>query len=989
MAFGQEIKFLDITKLDPSSGLSSSNVRSIIQDRYGFMWFATQEGLDRFDGTSFLHFNPGAQDSRRIIEGSDVFDLSPDSSGQCIWALTAYGGLNRICLETCTVLGRYPLSPGIPGKANLWSKCMQVTGNRVFVGTDEGLLLDFDKRTAHAKMLLNLSTRPGRKGPIDKIWLDSKGQLWLFISGAGISVIDTVGFRERAFLSLQALGLPSSDGFQFTGYTLLKDQLFIGSTSGLAIVSPNDLSVITKTVRALPPDLITGEIRALSAGGNRLLICGRQSFVLMDPDTQTSHRILLSRNVEDKDWVSLANCLYQSGESIWVGSQYGVGCIRNIHTAFTGYYSSMDGNGVKINHGTTLCKIDDSISVVCADDGIYRVNEASGFITRIGSSPDFFYEAFRAPGNYFIASSIHNGLQLYDLSGHSRSLLKVFPELAPIRGDLLIGDARLNDSVIFLASQNQRGIYIWNTVEHTVQTANTESGPFRLKSNVINRLYFDSRRQLWIVGDNSISICHPFFGSIRHLDLLNPVNHRPLSINMDICQVGSSYYITSYGTGIVRLDSSYHIARIYGLGEGVNNLGLYKIFPVNDSMVMASSNNGLSLLQPGSNRIINYFGEDGLQSDNFEEASGASYKDFLLFGGIRGYTRINRKALLAAAEDPMLYFSSVEMQYENSVADTFNIRLKQLVVPHSVLQVSIGYSALNYLRPKRLVFRYRIKELNEAWISNGNRRSVLLLGLSPGSYTLQLQAANEGFPFNEANTLELTLKYLPKWYQTIWFKLAIGLLLAGILYSFFLMRLNQLKRQQQIRREIAGDLHDDLGATLNSIKLLTHIAQRSIPGQQQLEQIEASVSTAIAGLRDVLWVLDDSGDTFYHLQERIKRFTHPLALENNIRMEWLLDEELSSRRMSKKEKKNLLLIAKEAFNNALKHAACTSITISLSVVHDKPCLAIADNGKGFNTSALSEGYGLKNIRYRAEQIGYIANIISAQGEGTTVTVIHR
>jgi len=983
------VRFYDLSKLEPRNGLSSPNVRKIVQDHYGFMWFGTQDGLNRFDGVNFFHFNTGLPDRRHNISGSDVYDLLPDSPGSCMWALTAYGGLSRIDLSTCTVGGNYSLQTGKNPAGSLWFKCMEADSTTIFIGTDEGILLAFDKQSACTKILLSGSLRLHRAGAIDKLYLDATGKLWLFISGAGVSIVDPVSRKEEAFLSLGDLGFPLTHGFKFTDVARVKQHLFISSTSGLAVVALKDHRVSTVEMTAfLAGKLIHSDVHALTVSGSRLLISGKQDFVLADFDAATSQKILFSRNVEDRDWLNLSNCVFQSGESIWIGSQYGVAWIKNIHTPFTGYYSSMDDNGTKINHGTTLCKLNDSISIACADDGLYRINEYNGCIDRLASG-DFYYEIVKAPGNYLIASSIQKGLQLFDESDHPRQLADVFPELAPIRQDLLISDARLSDSVIFMASQNQRGIYVWNTVDRTLRTINTISSPLRLRSNIINRLFFDSRKQLWIVGDNTVSICNPFKGTIRHLDLQNPGNRQPLSINMDICELKSNYYLTSYGTGIARLDSNYLLSGIYALKEGLNNLGLYKIFPVNDSSVMASSNTGLSLLNTVNGRITNYFEEDGLQSDNFEEASGCVYENYLLFGGIRGYTKIDTKELLAGTSYPTLYFSSTGIQSGDRTLDTFNIHLKHLVIPNTVLQVSIGYTALNYLNPKKIAFRYRIKELNENWIDNANQRSVRLTGLNPGKYTLQLQAANPNGRWNEAGMLELGLEYLPHWYQTTWFKIIMALFAAAIVWFFFMLRLNRLKRQQQIRREIAGDLHDDLGATLNSLKLLTHIAQKEHPAQPQLHKIEESITDAIAGLRDVLWVLDDNADTFYNLLERIKKIVAPIASDNNIDIEWILDERLSDRKMSKKEKKNLLLIAKEAFNNALKHACCTHISFSLGLQNGKTLLVIADNGRGFDTDVRSEGYGLKNIRYRAEHIHYIATLTSQPGKGAVITVVRR
>src|ERR1700733_742400 len=94
-SFSQKTVFYDITKLEAKAGLSSPNVRKIIQDEYGFMWIATQDGLNRFDGVDFIRFNGGMPDPGRRLIGSDVYDVVAEKGSNTIWALTAYGGLNK------------------------------------------------------------------------------------------------------------------------------------------------------------------------------------------------------------------------------------------------------------------------------------------------------------------------------------------------------------------------------------------------------------------------------------------------------------------------------------------------------------------------------------------------------------------------------------------------------------------------------------------------------------------------------------------------------------------------------------------------------------------------------------------------------------------------------------------------------------------------------------------------------------------------------
>jgi len=112
----------------------------------------------------------------------------------------------------------------------------------------------------------------------------------------------------------------------------------------------------------------------------------------------------------------------------------------------------------------------------------------------------------------------------------------------------------------------------------------------------------------------------------------------------------------------------------------------------------------------------------------------------------------------------------------------------------------------------------------------------------------------------------------------------------------------------------------------------------------------------------------------------------PVALAKDIRLDWEVEEE-SPRAISKTEKQNLFMIAKEAINNAIKYSECKAIRVSLRQHRHSISLVVQDDGKGFDVSVAAAGNGLKNIRYRAQQIRFTANILSFPGGGTTIEVM--
>ena len=195
----QPIQINSYKNYDTKKGLVSLNIRKIIQDKYGFIWCATQDGLSRFDGKSFVNFSANTVDGRFLLKGADVFDLLIDETGDVLWALTTYGGLNRISISKCQVTERYNLQIASNTPVDYWYKCMKLDNGFIYVGTDQGVLLKFSTQQKKVIASYSLAETAKIKGPIEEL-LVNKNQVWLFSSAKGIVVIDTGLLKQTAFI---------------------------------------------------------------------------------------------------------------------------------------------------------------------------------------------------------------------------------------------------------------------------------------------------------------------------------------------------------------------------------------------------------------------------------------------------------------------------------------------------------------------------------------------------------------------------------------------------------------------------------------------------------------------------------------------------------------------------------------------------------------------------------------------------------------------
>jgi ligand-binding sensor domain-containing protein len=522
--FSQDVTFLPLTKLDAKNGLSGINARKIAKDKFGFMWFATQEGVSRFDGRSYINLNSYNVNLKRKISGTDVFDIKPDVTGNYLWALSSYGGLDKIDIKTCNVVASYQISQSVKPGMTLWYKCFYETGDHLIIGTNEGIISRFNKTSNKTDLSFDLSGRFKCDGQLEDIMIDSSNRVWFFVSGKGILMTDSSLSQKLGFISSSQL---SDKPFYFTDYSVYGNSLFLTTTLGLKILDTRNIKPIkANSIQSKLYNFFEArELHGISISDGTAVICGKNILSLLDLISGKIKQIKFSGNYDDKSWMTLSNAIFMDKQNIWIASQYGVGWIRNKNPAFVSYYNSFKGDNIKIDHAITICEATDSLVLICGDDGLYSLNHFTSEIEKF-KVDDFYYSVFRAPKGYFIASGVSKGLQLLNSELRQSDLVSEFPELAPIKTDLLMCGENYRDSLIFMASQNKNGLYIWNIDAKRIDTINTRSGKISLLNDNINRLFIDSKKRLWIICENAVSVYDFFKKQITHLSLNDPKKRR-------------------------------------------------------------------------------------------------------------------------------------------------------------------------------------------------------------------------------------------------------------------------------------------------------------------------------------------------------------------------------------------------------------------------------------------------------------------------------
>jgi signal transduction histidine kinase/ligand-binding sensor domain-containing protein len=324
-------------------------------------------------------------------------------------------------------------------------------------------------------------------------------------------------------------------------------------------------------------------------------------------------------------------------------------------------------------------------------------------------------------------------------------------------------------------------------------------------------------------------------------------------------------------------------------------------------------------------------------------------------------------------------------------------------------QFEFQYTGLSFVAPEKVRFKYQLEGLANEWVRADNRRSANYSYIPPGSYIFRVIACNNDGVWNETGA-QFAFTVLPYFWQTLWFRLVavtcLALLAGGSVWFGMRRRmrrkLEHLERQQAIERErgrIAHDIHDDLGASLTLITLLTQSARNDLENTNRAaDALDRAYETArelTRAMDEIVWAVNPKHDTLESLASYLSKFAQDYVRAARIRCCFDVPTGLPPWPVTAELRHNMFLAFKEALHNVIKHAEASEVHIMLTLQAETFTLVIKDNGHGFSLPVAAQeassdpdriehGNGLANMRRRLSEIGGQCEIQSAPHAGTEV-----
>lgn len=949
----QNTSTINLRKYTPENGLSNVNVHQILQDKYGYMYIATQGGLDRFDGKNYIHFRKTADEKHKIL-GTDIRSMVEDTLNNILWVLPGENGFSCISTKTGTVIKNIPIPTT---NENDWYNALAIYNKKLLIGSFSDIKIYDIKKNSFEKSVSFTSNKLISDYQINSFEIDKKGNLWVCYKNFGIVIYDK---------NLKKLNELSFYDFNFENIRKLNtikivdnDEALIGTDKGLFSLHFNDN--YSFTIQKINPPIFSNNenIECIYKTKNENIYVSSASTLYRFEKNMNSFTNLNDADYDKQtNWLADVICITEDKDNnLWLGCNKGVAYYNTSNIAFKSFYKNNSGNE-RLEHLRGIFVSDDNTIYASLFNGVAKIKNGTDNFTIKSKSYSFNHVFELEDKSIFISRSDE---LLINKKGNEFPISEIYNEFKSIPKLRVNSHIYLNDSIVILGSENNLGVIIWNTKAKKVNIINDRESFIKIESNILNTIFQDSKKNIFILSDNIITVLDPSLKNARTIKLQNFEN-KQMGLFFDIIEHNDSYWIASYGNGLIEVDKNFKVKNIYTQQNGLSDEGIYKLFTF-QSKLFITSNNGLSVFNFDTRTFKNYYKEDGLQSNSFEEAVGFMKDSLLYLGGIKGFTIVNPNLISTNKIIPQLFINRIEIDSYSSKIDTTNLNFNFISIPSDVLQTKISFSAISYTNPQLTTFAYRILEKSKDWISLNKDNFITPIGLSHGKYHLQVKAANEDGI--ESAPKELILIFLPKWYQTWWFKVLVALSLIGIGFALYKIRVAQIIKEQKIKNALASDLHDELGSSLTGLKVYAYQAKKN---PEYMASLEEGITQSIKQVREMIWQLNEEKLTVHDLINKLAIIYKPLLKIGNTELHINIDSSVASLELLNKEKSHLYLILKEIINNALKYSQATELNITVQKGKNRLLFTIADNGIGIQDEG--KGYGLKNIEQRAKEIKY-------------------
>ncbi|MES2277249.1 MAG: two-component regulator propeller domain-containing protein [Bacteroidota bacterium] len=834
-SFAQEHE-LNFMNLDSKEGLSSNIVNAILKDRYGYMWFGTDDGLNRFDGKQFIAYRH-SDDDPKSINSNVVVCLFEEKNGN-LWVGTGSGiSMYDRKLDCFVNVGPPVLSINSGPDDKLW------------LGTYGGLLtLDIKTKKISPFYAKNSADQPAVSNSLPCIFKDRSDRMWLGNkTGLYLFQPEKKAFRRYAHSNSNDDGLVDNAVSSITQDR--SGNIWIGTDNGVSMLAPGSNSFRNyRHSVANNHSLSSNIVYSMAADPNGNIWIGTEEGLnVLNPVSGNIHRV--ERDPRNKYSLigKAVKCILIDRDNIfWVGTYRGGINKYDKNLAFFNLRqsNSFDSQGLSAKVVTSFANVDDTGVYVGTDGGgLNFFNFKTGLFKHLplsGRTDGQSILTMESVGSEIWIGTYLNGLYIYNVkTGESRQITKgngpgsvsgndIFCIRRDSRGNVWIGT-------------NGEGVNMWDASKKIFQRfSRNESGTHFIPVNGYIRAIEEDRNGNMLIGSSGdgIAVFNPFNGETHMLNASNSkLPHN--TVNTLCVSADGTIWVGMSEGGLAYYDERKREFIAYSEKDGLANDVIYKILEDHQGKIWVSTNKGISSFDRKLKKFSNYTYYNGLQRSPFVQGAGLRQSDgTLFFGGTDGFNYFNPAGLHFNKNVPSVVLTQLrisnkivvpskdaEIKEQISIAKEIELDYKQ--------NFSLSFAALNFTSPHESRYFYKLDKFDRDWNSVGATNTAGYTNLDPGKYTFYVKATSENGSWTSPVTAIMIFVRPPFWRTYYAYMLYVLLAAAGLFYirhrgirkleAKFALEQERLQMRQAVEQErLEGErLHefDQL-----KIKFLTNLS---------------------------------------------------------------------------------------------------------------------------------------------------------------------
>ncbi len=930
-------------------GLPTNRIMNIATDQNGFLWLATDNGLVRFDGFEFTTFNSS---NSSLIRDNYISNIFYDNGGNICFTASK----NYIIKHSKGILEA--IYPDSSLTKNIYFKNVIRFENKLWVINFEGIYLLSDN-----KIKIQENFYGTKSNNISQFAIDKHGSLWIVIKNDGVYKYVNGSFQKYF------------SGYYFANKVInrilfdSKNRIWLGSKEGIISFDLNNPQNFTpiyyfpnKLLRDLAEDK-EGNIWIATSRNGLFILTEDNKIITITKQTGLSDDSITSlKIVDDNIWVSTLN-----------------GGLNFITT--TNLKVIDKSNGLTSSYVNSFFIDEDNTILLGTNKGIFRTGISNDFekANKLNFLRDKHIYAINRDkkGNLLVGTRLFG---MYIISNNK--IVHNYNKISKLKSNFVRAIFVDVDNTIYVGT-NAGGVTI--ITENSITNITTKDG---LSNELIAFIHKAKDGKLWVgTSGGGVNI----LSNNKVVKVIDKTNGLKGNIISSIYEDEFGViWLSTNGGGLSRISNN-NISN-FTTDDGLYSNKLLNIVCDENNIFWFTTPYGIFSIKKneiegyldGKLKTISYnlYGEtDGMPIERCTGSSPQtaiiSNSGILFAATAKGAVLVDTKNITPLKNNTSLIIDKI------TVNDKIINPKKYLELQPNPQKIEFSFSAINYKNPRHIKLYYKLNDIDSDWREANQSRSVSYSYLPFGQYTFEVKTSTVDKNQKSIHA-KVSINIIPQFWERLWVQITLFLLFVLIVIVVtkfvnalkFKRKLKILELEKALENErirISKDMHDEVGANLTKMSLLSEIAKKNIENRKELKsylnQITNTGVEVASSLDELVWTVNPKNDKLDRMIFYIIQFAEDFLSSTSIKFHFSIPDDIPDRYLSAEIRHNIFSVIKEAINNSIKYANCTEIKLLFSLRKNKLIVNISDNGIGCDFESIgSFSNGLNNMKSRIESV---------------------